>query len=65
MDMPMNGMAEHACPAIGQTILIPIGIERYSSKILVSAKCRFCGNAQFEKTIDKAVLPTKGNFIAV
>lgn len=63
MDMPMNGLAEHACAAIGQKIWIPIGMEKYSSKVLISARCRFCGSTQFEREIDKAHLPTKGSYI--
>ena len=65
MDMPMNGLAEHACGTIGQRIWIPIGIEKYSSKVIVSAKCRFCGQTQFEKALDKSHAPTKGSYVTV
>lgn len=65
MDAPMNGLVEHGCATIGQKIWIPVGVERFTSKWIVSAQCRFCGKNQFEATIEKAHLPTKGSYVTV
>jgi hypothetical protein len=63
MERLMYGLAQHKCEALGQAIVIPIGMEKYSSKVIVSAKCQICGKMEFEKTVDKSFLPTKAAYI--
>lgn len=61
----MNGLAEHACSTIGVKIWIPVGLEKYATKVIVSAECRFCGKKEFDRTLDKSVLPSKAAYITV
>lgn len=65
MDQPMNGLAEHTCAVLEKKVFVPIAMEKYNSKVIVSALCRFCGKMEFEKAIDKSFLPTKGSYITV
>lgn len=65
MAQAMHGLASHACEAIGQTIYVPIGIENYNSRVIVSAGCDICGAKVLEKQVDKKVAPSKGFYMTV
>ncbi len=65
MDRYSYGLIQHNCTAINRPLLIPVGVEKYNSKVVVSARCQVCGKFEMEQSVDKAVPPAKGNYITV
>lgn len=63
MERLSYGMTQHECPALSRTILVPLGVEKYSSKVIVSARCQICNAVVLEKTLDRSNAPTKGSYI--
>jgi hypothetical protein len=60
------GLTQHACEALGgRTILIPLALEKYNSKVIAQALCQVCNKNEFETAIDKTVAPSKGFYMTV
>jgi hypothetical protein len=60
------GFVNHNCEPLGRSILIPIKVENYNSKLVAEAKCLVCNRNEFEaKLVDKSVAPSKGFYMTV
>lgn len=65
MERWMYGFVSHDCAPLSRSILIPIGLEKYSSKVIATAQCQICGQKALESTVDRTFQPSKGTIMAV
>lgn len=60
------GLVQHNCATLGRSILIPIHMDRYNSRMITQAKCVVCNKDEFEqKAVDQTVAPSKGFYMTV
>ena len=59
------GFVQHNCSTLNRTILVPINMDRYNSKLITQAKCVVCGKDEFERQVDQTVAPSKGFYMTV
>lgn len=59
------GLTQHTCEALGRAIFLPLGLEKYNSKVVATARCQICGKLEFEVSVDKSYAPARASYMTV